>query len=202
MFLFSGIGTIVNIRNTTKYPHKFPIFVIWSYSIIFILTMTVGLMCFTAFGDQHLQKNMLYYFDDQKFFWLLNLIFNLVISCWYPFLIVSTLEQIEYFEFYKKWLNKEKYWSSKCKVRSTRIIGGILIIILTFVTDDIIVAESFCGEVILPVCTVLIPLWLLHSKAVFLDKKRKSVLQILHDFIMFSICLAIVVISLYKFLIE
>ena len=51
LYLFSGVGIIVNIRNTMKYPQKFPKCVVWSYSIVFILIVTTGLLCYTAFGD-------------------------------------------------------------------------------------------------------------------------------------------------------
>lgn len=196
MYSYSAIGTLFSVRNTMKYPQKMPKLASWGFSSIFVCITASGFMCYWAFGNEHLEKNMLYYFAGQKLFDILNAILNIVLCFWMPFVIVSTSEQFEHFEFYKNWLNKEEYWGSKCKVITTRITTALLIGMVTFVTSDVITATTFAGEVLVPICSMIIPIVLNHSKAIGVDGVRKSLFWCFHDFVIFFCVLVVICVSL------
>jgi hypothetical protein len=91
------------------------------------------------------------------------------------------MEQIEHFEFYRKCLvdglDKVKYW----KLIGGRLVGTLLIMSLTFLSDNLVKILDLCGSLIMPLMGFVIPIIIVNIKYWGIDKKRPSAGRILHD---------------------
>ena len=91
-----NLSQIFCVRNTMKHPRKLGSLTTWAGLILLCAYIVSGFLCYMAFGDEFLQPDSLFYFPGNKLFFVLNCILNIALVAWFPFIIITVLEQIEY----------------------------------------------------------------------------------------------------------
>ena len=115
-----------------------------------------------------------------------------------PFFIIGTFEMLEYFESYKKMLVKKDGNVSRIRLCFIRGIGTSLIILICLLFEDVSTVTEFAGNLFMPLVGYTIPVFMVHAKAYWIDKKRKSVLRILHDLFVFTFSIFIMAHGTYQ----
>ena len=63
-----------------------------------------------------------------------------------PIFLISIIEQLEYFESYKKWLTDTSGDYSMKKLVGVRLFGGLCIMSITFVSNNVVAITDFTGN--------------------------------------------------------
>lgn len=70
-----------------------------------------------------------------------------------PIFLITVIEQLEYFEKYKKWLTMKNGDYSMKKLVGIRLLGGLCIMSLTFLSDNVVTITDFTGNLCMPLCS-------------------------------------------------
>lgn len=207
---YSG-NLLFTIKNTMKYPSKLDNLYTKAIFVLLFMFIFSGFLCYTAFGNEFLKVSMLLYFSGDKLLQVLNFFANCTFVLWFPFKIISVLEQLEYFEFFKNWLNKGENesttelspegwkWGSLSKILFTRLVGGIIICLLSFITDSIETVIRFGGCQFIPVTFFLTPVALKYMRNHHYESHGFSWWVILHDVIYVLAVIVYIVTSTLNF---
>ena len=93
---------------------------------------------------------------------------------------------LEHFESYKKLVTKEDGNVSRIRLCFIRGLGTTLIILICLLFENVATITEFSGNLFMPLLGYTVPVLMVHAKAFWVDKKRKSVLRILHDLFVFA----------------
>ena len=199
---FVCVAQTFSIRNTMASPKKMPRVVIVGFLLVLSLFLTGGIICYNYYGNEYPHKMLLDAFDGMKFYFVLNMIFNIVTMLWVPFLLVSIAEQMENFKWFKDWINEEsttKYIGNYQKIFLMRFIVGTVVLLIGFFSDDFLVFMEFNGVLMCPLASFMIPIILLHSRE-WVAGRRKSCGRILHDVLLILFGVVFMSLSLYSLL--
>ena len=87
---------------------------------------------------------------------------------------------------------------SRIRVVITRCLGTVLIVGLCMISDNVNTVTEFAGNLVGLIICFAIPIFLVHAKAYWIDKKRKSVFRIIHDFVIFILSIFMTGYGTYK----
>ena len=187
-----GNSSILTVRNTMKEPKNMPIIYKWAYFTYLNMLVPIGFICYYAFENEFLVSNILLYFPGNQLFDVLNYVFIFSIMAWFPFLIISILEQLESLSCIKNFLNcneveisdefshKKAKLGSIAKIRLMRFVGGVILYSQSLISNDIEAITSYGGIFCVPLVWFVTPVALAHMKN-HLDGIKASWKVIVHD---------------------
>ena len=123
-------------------------------------------------------------------------IFNLFCIIYIPIFLVSCVEQMEYYDKYRNWLLSKDGELNKVKMVSIRIIFGLIVMGITFISNDVVKITNFSGNLFNPVVSLLIPMFCKYSWA-FQIKKKYNIFVYFHDGILTCSTIIIAAYSTY-----
>ena len=123
-----------------------------------------------------------------------------------PMFIISIFEPLEYFDSYQKFLRNPDGTMSTDRKVLVRSIGTMFIVAICFISDKVSEVTQFKGNFLCPLVSFVVPIIMVHSKATFIDNKRKSCWRILHDLVILGISFFMMINGtynqMYKFMYE
>lgn len=115
--------------------------------------------------------------------YIFNSIFQFTILLFTPYILIAFFEPLESIDIYQKCLMGPDGFVRRWKIVLFRIIGCCAIMSLTLISNNIAIISEFTGTFFMPIVGLFFPIILVHSKALLVDKKRKSISVMIHDLI-------------------
>lgn len=186
LYGYEAVGTLFPIRNTMKDPKKITTVSVSSFLVLGVLFLQIGLFTYMVYGNDTLKSAFYCYtWNHQPFFYICEVIFNLLLTPFMPFYIIAIFEPQEYFPSYKNMVSNADGTTSRVKQVTIRGMGTLIIVACCCLSNDTNMITEFAGNLFNPLVSFMIPLMMVHSKAFLIDKKRKSIIQIIHDLLIF-----------------
>jgi hypothetical protein len=121
-----------------------------------------------------------------------------VTSLFVPCFIIGVFEPLEYFDTYQKWITGADGDISRMKIVVIRVIGTIVLMSFTLISDSIENITTFSGNLFGPLCSFIIPIVLLNSKAWVLEGKLRSWGNLVHDGLLLTFSVVMTVYGTYN----
>ena len=170
-----------------KKPKKITKVTVYSLSILGCLFLFLPLTVYMVYGNYTKHTSFYCYtWDHQPYFYVCEVVFVVCLAPFMPFYIIGTFEPLEYFETYKKFLMNNEGEISTYKLVFIRSVGTLVTVAFCMLSNDVSQVTEFAGNLFNPLVGFIIPIFMVHAKAYWIDKKRKSVLRIMHDGAIFA----------------
>ena len=192
MYLFSNITCLHTIRNTMVKKKDCGYAIIMTYICMGIGFLVIACSFYSAYGNEVEYDNVfdIYKRTQKTFFDVMNCIYVLIFIAYCPLIVIAISEQIEFCDWYQKWVKKEGGEDNLYKILLTRCICCLVFIapsLLSNDTKDIKHIIEKTGNVAVPWASFLIPVFIKQNKAFFVDKVREGFYMEMHDFLIFCI---------------
>jgi len=194
LYGYEAVGTLFPIRNTMQNPKKITLATIITFLILGFFFLVTGLSTYFIFGND--TKDSVFACYDRKndmFFFILQTMFIFFLAPWMPLYIIALFEPFEYFEGYKDFLKNSSGQISRYKLVAVRATGTVVIVGLCMMSNNVNVLTEFAGNLVNPLCSFVIPIFMVHAKAFWIDKQRKSIVKIIHDMFIFIFSFAMMI---------
>lgn len=193
------MSTVFQIRNTMKEPKKLPSVTVCAFLILGVIFLILPLSTYMVYGDQAPTSSFYCYtWEYMPFFFVLQAIFIVGLAPFMPFFIISVFEPLEFFDAYKKCISLSDGTISRARVVIIRSIGTIVVVALCMITNDVNEITELTGNLFNSLLSFMTPIFLVHAKAYWINKKRKSVGRIIHDSIIFVFSISMMVYGTYN----
>ena len=182
-----------------KKPKEITKVTVYSLSILGCLFLLMPLCTYLVYGN-YTKKTSFYCYtwDNQPYFYICQVVFVVFLAPYMPFYIIGIFEPLEYFETYKKFLMNREGEVSRYKLVFVRAVGTLVTVAFCMISDNVSLVTEFAGNLFNPLVSFTIPMFLIHAKAYWIDKKRKSILRIIHDGAIFAFSVFMMGYGTYK----
>lgn len=102
MFCYQSISTFYTIRNQMAMPHDMKYVIPRTYVFVLILVCLTCFSFYSFYGNENLHEYLIDYFtkkEEHLYFNILLWLFNITVTCFLPFFIISVVEQFHEFEW-------------------------------------------------------------------------------------------------------